>query len=61
LKDRDLDPEGDKRTWRGKCPSDSRLLADVIRKRAPHALLVLFETGPQSMWFKTSREVFLSN
>ncbi len=43
--------EGGKRIWRGKCPSDPRLLADVIRKRAPHAVRVVFETGPLSTWF----------
>ena len=40
-----------KRLWRGKCPSDPRLLAEVIRKRAPQAKRVVFETGPLSVWF----------
>ena len=40
-----------KRVWRGKCPSDPSLLADVIRKRAPCAKRVVFETGPLSVWF----------
>lgn len=40
-----------KRIWRGKCPSDPSLLADVIRKRAPAAERVVFETGPLSVWF----------
>lgn len=40
-----------KRIWRGKCASDPRLLAAVIRKRAPHATRVVFETGPLSVWF----------
>jgi transposase len=40
-----------KRIWRGKCPSDPRLLAEVIRKRAPKAKRVVFETGPLSVWF----------
>jgi transposase len=40
-----------KRIWRGKCPSDPQLLAEVIRKRAPHACRVVFETGPLSVWF----------
>ena len=40
-----------KRIWRGKCPSDPRLLADVIRKRAPNAKRIVFETGPLSVWF----------
>jgi transposase len=40
-----------KRIWRGKCPSDPKLLAEVIRKHAPHAKRVVFETGPLSTWF----------
>ncbi|KLK91682.1 transposase [Microvirga vignae] len=40
-----------KRIWRGKCPSDPTLLADVLRKRAPTAKRVVFETGPLSVWF----------
>ena len=40
-----------KRVWRGKCPSDPSLLADMIRKRAPLAKRVVFETGPLSVWF----------
>jgi transposase len=39
------------RVWRGKCPSDPRLLAEVIRKRAPQVRRVVFETGPLSVWF----------
>jgi transposase len=39
------------RVWRGKCPSDPRLLAEVIRKRAPMAKRVVFETGSLSVWF----------
>ena len=39
------------RVRRGKCPSDPRLLAEVIRKRAPQARRVVFETGPLSVWF----------
>jgi transposase len=42
---------GGERVWRGKCPSDPRLLAEVIRKRAPQAKRVVFETGPLSVWF----------
>lgn len=40
-----------KRAWRGKCPSDPKLLAQMIRKHAPHATRVVFETGPLSTWF----------
>ena len=40
-----------KRIWRGKCPSDPKLLAAVIRKRAPEAIRIVFETGPLSIWF----------
>src|SRR5690606_41562038 len=36
--------------WRGKCPSDPQLLAAVIRKRAPQARRVVFETGPLAVW-----------
>ncbi|MBP2435193.1 transposase [Bradyrhizobium elkanii] len=43
--------KGGKRIWRGKCPSDPRLIAEVIRKRAPNAERVVFETGPLSVWF----------
>lgn len=40
-----------KRIWRGKCLSDPALLAELIRKRAPDAERVVFETGPLSVWF----------
>lgn len=40
-----------KRVWRGKCPSDPSLIAEVIRKHAPAAERVVFETGPLSVWF----------
>jgi len=43
--------EGGKRVWRGKCPSDPALIAQVIRQRAPDAQRVVFETGPLSVWF----------
>lgn len=43
--------EGGQRVWRGKCPSDPELIAEVIRKRAPNAERVVFETGPLSVWF----------
>src|SRR5205085_2616851 len=40
-----------KRVWRGKCASDPKLVAEVIRRRAPGAARVVFETGPLSVWF----------
>lgn len=40
-----------KRIWRGTCPSDPKLLADMIRQRAPNAKRIVFETGPLSTWF----------
>ena len=40
-----------KRIRRGKCGSDPKLLAEVIRRRAPDAARVVFETGPLSVWF----------
>jgi transposase len=42
---------GGKRVWRGKCASDPRLIADIVRKRAPAARRIVFETGPLSVWF----------
>ncbi len=43
--------EDGKRIWRGKCPSDPKLLVQIIRKKAPRAQRVVFETGPLSTWF----------
>lgn len=40
-----------KRVWRGKCASDPKLIADLLRKRAPSAKRIVFETGPLSVWF----------
>lgn len=40
-----------KRVWRGKCASDPQALAALIRKHAPAAERVVFETGPLSVWF----------
>ncbi|MDF2604151.1 MAG: transposase [Sphingomonas sp.] len=52
LKETAISVRGDgKRIWRGKCPSDPKLLAEVIRKHAPNARRVVFETGPLSVWF----------
>jgi hypothetical protein len=38
-----------KRVWRGKCASDPKLIADLIRKRASAAKRAVFETGPLSV------------
>lgn len=43
--------EDGQRIWRGKCPSDPKLIAEVIGRRAPDAKRVVFETGPLSVWF----------
>ncbi len=40
-----------KRVWRGKCPSDPTLLAELIRKRAADVERVVFATGPLSVCF----------
>jgi len=40
-----------KRVWRGKCASDPTIIAKVLRKHAPEAKRVVFETGPLSIWF----------
>lgn len=40
-----------KRVWRGKCASHPQALATLIRKHAPNAERVVFETGPLSVWF----------
>lgn len=37
---------GGKRVWRGKCLSDPATIAALIRKHAPAAKRVVFETGP---------------
>ena len=39
------------RIWRGKCASDPKLIAELIRKRAPAVERIVFETGPLSIWF----------
>lgn len=39
------------RIWRGKCASDPKIIAGLIRKRAPAVKRVVFETGPLSVWF----------
>jgi transposase len=40
-----------KRIWRGKCLSHPQAVADAIRRHAPDAVLVVFETGSLSTWF----------
>jgi transposase len=40
-----------KRVWRGKCASDPKVIATLLRKHAPSAKRVVFETGPLSVWF----------
>jgi transposase len=42
---------GGKRVWRGRCASDPKIIAELVRKRAPAAKRVVFETGPLSVWF----------
>jgi len=40
-----------KRICRGKCLSGPQLVAEMIGKHAPYALLAEFETGPLATWF----------
>jgi hypothetical protein len=40
-----------KRIWRGKCASDPASIGALLRKHAPSAKRVIFETGPLSVWF----------
>ena len=42
---------GGKWIWRGRCPSDPSMVAEVLRNWASAAELVIFETGPLSVWF----------
>ena len=42
---------GGKRVWRGKCLTDPAVIASLVRKHAPAAERVVFETGPLSVWF----------
>jgi transposase len=39
------------RIWRGKCKSDPNVISALVRKRAPDAKRMVFETGPLSVWF----------
>ena len=50
-RDGNIDQAGRQEHLAGQVPSDPQLLASVIRKRAPHAQRVVFETGPLSVWF----------
>lgn len=38
------------RVWRGKCVTDPATITAIIRKRAPAAKRVVFETGPLAVW-----------
>jgi len=40
-----------RRVWRGKCASDPKTIAQLIRKHAPDAKRVVFETSSLSTWF----------
>ena len=40
-----------KRVWRGKCASDPKVVAALLRKHARSPKRVVFETGPLSVWF----------
>ena len=42
---------GGERVWRGKCVSDPSRIAQIVRKHAPSAARLVFETGPLSVWF----------
>ena len=39
------------RVWRGKCPSEPSAITEVLRRHAPAAQRIVFETGPLSVWF----------
>lgn len=41
---------GGQQIWRVKCPSDPAAIAAVLRRHTPEAKLVVFETGPLSVW-----------
>lgn len=42
---------GGQRVWRGKCVSDPKRITQIVRKHAPSATRIVFETGPLSVWF----------
>lgn len=42
---------GGRRVWRGKCVSDPKRIAQIVRNRAPETKRIVFETGPLSVWF----------
>lgn len=43
--------EDGQRIWRSKCKSDPEIIMQTIKKHAPRAQRVVFETGPLSVWF----------
>jgi transposase len=48
--------EAGKLVFQGKVKSDPRALAEVLRKRAPHAERIGFETGAMSSWLWHERK-----
>ena len=42
--------KGGQRIWRGKCVTDPGAISALIRKRAPAAKRVVFETGSLAVW-----------
>lgn len=40
-----------KRIWRGRCASNPKDIADLLRKKSRAPKRVVFETGPLSVWF----------
>jgi transposase len=52
---------GVERIWRGKRASDPNIIAELVRKRAPAAKRVVFETGPLSVWSCAARRGIASH
>jgi len=48
-----VDDEG-KIVWRGACATEASILAETVRKRAPHAARIGLETGQFSNWLTLS-------
>ncbi|BCG76112.1 hypothetical protein MesoLj113a_72700 [Mesorhizobium sp. 113-1-2] len=42
-RDGGIDPPGSQRVWRGVCARDPKIIANLIRKRAPPVKRVVFE------------------